>query len=637
MCGIFGFAGMDQPGLVERMGEALAHRGPDSVGYLRTPNLHMGARRLKIIDPDGGDQPIMNEDGSVVVCQNGEIYNYVELREELAAQGHRFETNSDTEVLAHGYEEWGENLLDHLNGMFAFAIWDGAKRQLFLARDRCGQKPLYYWTDGRVLVFASEIKALLANAAVPREPCRHAIDSYLRLRYVPEPTTMFDDIQTLQAGHCLTWHKVGGTGKPAAYWRVPQASSTTIEGIEDGLGDLLDDSVKLALRSDVEVGAYLSGGVDSSLLVESMSRQQHGIHTFSIGFGTDTDETQLAAATAKRLGTTHHEVQCTANDVAELLPKVVYHMDRPVGDALTVAFYKLAQAARNEVKVVLSGEGADELFAGYPFHRAILSLERLRGRYGENFAHEKLPSMIETVPVALLNRLNAFPAYLGDKGRAKVANFMRDYPDLDLWEQSIGLRTLFERHERKALYDGASFGNAYLLDPVGMSDYPESDHPELLDRLLELQWREWLQDWALIRQDKNAMAHGLEVRIPFLDHRLIDLAFQLPPSRKMSGKRDKIALRDLAAKRLPASTARQKKIPFHLPIEHFLENKALSDMISDNLDRARVRRRGYFDPAVVSDLVSQMGAKNFVATKQVMSLVILELWHRTFIDGESFG
>lgn len=640
MCGIFGFAGVEGTGsALEKMGDALIHRGPDSAGYMRKPKVSMGARRLSIIDIEGGDQPASNEDGSVIVCQNGEIYNHVELREELVALGHRFSSRSDTEVLAHAYEEWGDDFVSRLNGMYAFAVWDERRRRLFIARDRCGQKPLYYWTDGRRLVFASEVKALFCCPDVPREPCRRAIDAYLTLRYVPEPTTMFNDIVTLPAAHQMVWQEGAGgrnMGHPVRYWNVPVADDPPRSHPEEGLGDLLDDAVRIALRSDVEVGAYLSGGIDSSLLVASMRQVQEKVHTFSIGFGAPTDETALAAETARLLGTKHHEIICTPNDLVETLPKVVWHMDRPVGDALTVAFYRLAQEARREVKVVLSGEGADELYAGYPFHRTILAIESLRRRFPAWFVHTAIPRILETIPLFVLDRMSGFPSSLGASGRARVARYFRDYPTMDLWQRSIGLRTLFDRGERQRLYgQGNSFGKAHMLEPFGIPEIEEPPHPELLDRLLALLWQEWLQDWAIIRQDKNSMAHGLEIRLPFLDHRLIEHAFQILPGRKMAGKRDKIVLRELAAERLPRTTAARAKIPFHLPIEYFCANPALRKMIGENLSAERVKERGYFDPGVVEELVRRMDGRDFVAVKKVMALVILELWHRIFIDGES--
>lgn len=640
MCGIFGFAGVETTGSVlERMGDALVHRGPDSVGYMRKQRVSMGARRLSIIDIEGGDQPASNEDGSIIVCQNGEIYNHVELRDELEALGHRFSSRSDTEVLAHAYEEWGDDFVEKLNGMYAFAVWDEKRRRLFLVRDRCGQKPLYYWTDGARFVFASEVKALFCSPDVPREPCRRAIDAYLTLRYIPEPTTMFGDIVTLPAGHQIVWQE-GTAGRnvehPVRYWNVPVADNPPRANPEAGLGALLDDAVRIALRSDVEVGAYLSGGIDSSLLVASMRQVQERVHTFSIGFGAPTDETGLAAETAKLLGTNHHEIICTPDDLVKTLPQVVWHMDRPVGDALTVAFYKLAQKARGEVKVVLSGEGADELFAGYPFHRSILAIERLRKKFPSWFVHVAIPRILETIPLFVLDKMSGFPSSLGASGRARVARYFRDYPKMDFWQQSIGLRTLFDRDERSELYGGGThFAKAHMLEPFGIPDIEEPPHPELLDRLLALLWQEWLQDWAIIRQDKNSMAHGLEIRLPFLDHRLIEQAFQIRPDRKMGRKQDKIVLRELAAQRLPKATAGRKKIPFHLPIEYFCENAALKSMVQENLSDERVRKRGYFEPKVVNRLVQQMDGRDFVAVKKVMSLVILELWHRIFIDGET--
>ncbi|MGB7793240.1 MAG: asparagine synthase (glutamine-hydrolyzing), partial [Terrimicrobiaceae bacterium] len=366
MCGIFGFSGFVEEGLLARMGDILAHRGPDGKGSYED-ELHrfsMGMRRLSIIDLDGGSQPIYNEDRSLVVCFNGEIYNYIELHDQLVEEGHTFRTRSDTEVIVHAYEKWGRECVKHFNGMFAFALHDSRTGDTFFSRDRCGQKPLYYHQSNGRFVFASEVKAILECSKVPRACNVPAIDAYLALRYVPEPRTMFEGIFTLPAAHSLLLRKDGSV-MIERYWDVPifQGKYRAESELLDATEAMLRNAVRLTMRSDVPVGGYLSAGVDSSLLVALMTESSEKVNTYSIGFNSPVDETHDAAETARLLGTSHHEIQCAPEDF-DLLPRIVWHMDRPVGDALIIAFYKLAEGAARDLKVVISGEGADEVFAG---------------------------------------------------------------------------------------------------------------------------------------------------------------------------------------------------------------------------------------------------------------------------------
>lgn len=632
MCGIYGFAGFDEPGLLERMSELLRHRGPDDVGSYAAPGFAMGMRRLSIIDLEGGRQPIYNEDRTVAVCQNGEIYNYVELAEELKRLGHVFSTRSDTEVVVHAYEQWGVDCLARFNGMFAFALYDAARARLFLARDRCGQKPLYYWDQGGRLIFASEIKAILESRHVSREPNRSALDAYLCLRCVPEPATMFAGIRTLPAAHYLL-RAADGSVAVRRYWDIAlrqegepyRSDADYLEEFET----LFFDAVRIAMRSDVPVGGYLSSGVDSSLIVAAMRRFHDRVNTYSIGFQSPVDETAAAAATARRLGTNHHEIYCLAEDF-DLLPRVIWHMDRPVGDVLVVAFYKLAAAAARDVKVVISGEGADEMFAGYSFHKVIQWAETYR-RLAPGWLHRGavLP-LLRAAPVAALNRFFAFPAYLGATGKERIVDFLARYDRRNLSENYVALKTLWSLDERRAIYSDAfkAAANDAWIPPVRDAGGP------FLDRLLKLQFADWLQDWALIRQDKNAMAHALEVRLPYLDHRLIELAFRMPPRLKLRGLEDKVVERRLAAKILPPEVVRRPKIPFFFPVEYLFQHPKVREWIRMTLNEESVRRRGYFDPAKVKALVDGMLRHDFVPVKQVMSLVILELWHRIFIDRE---
>jgi asparagine synthase (glutamine-hydrolysing) len=590
----------------------------------------MGLPRLSIIDLAGGDQPLYNEDRSVAVCFNGEIYNYVELMDELKRLGHRFTTRCDTEVLVHGYEEWGLDFLQRLNGMFAFALHDARRRELILARDRAGQKPLYYHHQNGRFVFASEVKAILEAEHVPRRCNEPVIDSYLGLRYVPQPETLFEGINVLPAAHFLRLrdHEVS----IKRYWDVSLTQGpyrSEGEYLEE-LETVFQDAVRLTLRSDVPVAAYLSGGIDSSLVVAAAQREVGRLETFSIGFDSPVDETPQARALAQRLGCNHHEVQCLPADFAQL-PRAVWHLERPIGDALILAYFKLAQATSRHAKVVLSGEGADELFAGYSFHKIILWTERWHRLMPAFLTRHVAAPLLDALPVDLLDRLFIYPAHLGRKGKAKTVAYLRDYDRRPLNGHYVALRALFDRAERESLYaDGmkARGTDAWIASPP-------AEPGAFLDRLLKLQFDDWLQDNLLLRQDKNTMAHSLELRAPFLDHRLIELAFRMPPSLKVRGLTDKYIERRLARSLLPAENVGRSKVPFYFPLEYIRGRKEVRDLVALTLDPERVRRRGYFDPAAVQRLVQEMESGEFLIAKQVFALVILELWHMIFIDREN--
>ena len=632
MCAIFGFAGFDEPGLTARMARVLHHRGPDGGGFFDHRDFHMGMRRLSIIDLDGGQQPITNESGDLVVCYNGEIYNYVELTAELRARGHVFATRTDTECIVHAYEEWGDDCVRHFNGMFAFALYDKRSGDLLLARDRCGQKPLYYHHSHGRFLFASEIKALLESTHVPRACNLQAIDPFLAFRYVPEPQTMFQDIHTLPAAHLMK-RRADGHIEIRRYWDVTLADGQEKRPDAEWLGlveDQLRESVRLTMRSDVPVGAYLSAGVDSSLIVSLMREHNDRVNTYSIGFDSPIDETRDAAETAAFLGTNHHEIHCLPEHF-DLLPKTIWHMDRPIGDALIIAFYRLAQETSRDVKVVLSGEGADEIFGGYSFHKVIL-LQQLYQKLCPGFLHRGVAMpLLKAAPINLLDKFFIFPANLGSQGKARLVDFLGHARQRDLFANYASLKTLWSLNDRQQLYTDSFKHLATeswlpaVRDPGG----------RFLDRLLKLQWDEWLQDWCIIRQDKNTMAHSLEVRLPFLDHHLIDLAFRVPPKLKANPLKDKIIERRLARKLLPPAVTNRKKNPFFLPMEFFFEHPQIARLIEQTLNEDQIRKRGYFKPEAVRQLLDRMQTREFVWLKQVMSLVILELWHQVFIDRQT--
>lgn len=625
MCAIFGYGGFHEPSLLERMENSLVHRGPDGGGQFETPNFSMGARRLAIIDLHTGDQPLYNENRNLVLTFNGEIYNYKEIRAELLEKGHTFGTGNDGEVIVHGWEEWGEKILDRLNGMFAFALWDNNKEELFMARDRCGQKPLYLYTEGTKLLFASEIKAILNSAQVSRQPNIETIDSYLALRYVPEPQTMFQGIVTLPAAHHISWTPGKGITQPVRYWSIQanQVDETiSLEEAAEKLDHLLNDSVKLCLRSDVPVASYLSGGVDSGLLAALAKNETPDLYTYSVGFGSKIDETADALETSKHIKTNHHQVQCGI-DKLKALPDIVKQMDRPVGDGLIIAFDELAENVSKDFKVVLSGEGVDEIFAGYSFQKVMKQVNDLLPLG----VSKPLSSLINTIPVSILNRFFQFPAQLGNTGKQRLVEFLKGVSAKKI-DTSL-LRTVWSEDERNHLYSSTIKDR---LDTKWRDSLKLDRGNNFLNRLLKSQWDEWLQDWSLIRQDKNAMAHSLEVRIPFLDHRLIKYGFQLPDKLKISGKQNKAIFRAVSEKYLPKTVSNRAKVPFYFPAEMFIQSPTFRELINQTLAESIIKKRGYFDSKAIEENIKRMYQGDFLVVKQIMSLIILELWHQEFMD-----
>ncbi len=633
MCGIFGYIGFEEDGLLRRMGEVIQHRGPDDHGYHEQGKINLGIRRLSIIDLEGGHQPIYNENNSSVVVYNGEIYNYLELSEELKRKGHQFKTHCDTEVIIHAYEEYGIDCLDRFNGMFAFALYDKGTDELIIARDRAGIKPLYYFhKDGR-FIFASEIKAILESKYVERRCNESVIDSYLELRYVPQPETLFRDIKVLPGGHYLRLQS--NTLSIKRYWeiRIHQGAYQSEEHYQEIFEAAFLNAVKLRMRSDVPVGAYLSSGIDSSLIVAAMTQFSQKVKTFSIGFDSPIDETQDARQLATHLNCDHQEIQCLPEHFA-LLPKVIWHLERPIGDALILAYYLLAQETSKHVKVVLAGEGADEIFAGYSFHKIIKLTQKYSEMVPEVLTRKLLVPSLSRMPVKLLDKLFIYPAYLGKEGKKRVVEYLRGYSQRSLNENYVYLKSLYDFQDRTDLYTqpfkARWMSNAVFAQTTGAGLNGKTNH--FLDHMLKLQFNDWLQDNLLLRQDKNTMAHSLELRVPFLDHHLVELAFQMPAHLKIRGLKDKYIQRQMARKMLPKANVTRRKIPFYIPLEYCHHNSEIRELINLTLNKEQVERRGYFDYSIVKSLIEKMDKGEFLYLKQVMALVILELWHLIFID-----
>ena len=635
MCGICGYIGIDSDQLVKQMTAKLEHRGPDDYGYFSEGGVHLGHRRLSIIDLASGHQPMTSPDGALTIVYNGEIYNYKELRAELQTLGHQFHTTSDTEVLIRLYQEEGPRALQKLNGMFALAIYDHQKQELFLARDRIGIKPLYYLLLPGRMLFASEIKSLLVYQDWTPTIRPQAIHDYLALRYIPGSKGMFAEVNRLPAGHYLIYRN--GRTETHRYWQPPYYEGPYNRSDADYLeefAELMKASVRRRLISDVPFGAYLSGGLDSSVIVALMSDMvSDPVKTFSVGFDYEHDELKQAAFTAQYLGSDHHEVACRAEDIS-LLPEIVYHTDEPMGDAITIPMYMLSKAAKREVSVILTGEGGDEVFGGYLFHKVMWAGDLYRRLVPHIMRDHIVKPILAKSPAAALNLAFQYPAYLGERGKLKALDYL-DLLEPDQIDAAYRhLISLFDARDTGSLYSPdfqTDLDAAYALNG-NKASYNIMTSGPYLNRLIHLQFDHWLPDNMLYRQDKTGMANAIEGRVPYLDHELVEFSLRLPPHLKLHRLAGKYILRQFGRQLLPPQVLKRKKMPFYVPIENYFQQPSFQEMMDELLSEASIRQRGIFQPQSVSRLRNLMKQQEFIPVKQVFSLMVLELWFRIFVD-----
>jgi asparagine synthase (glutamine-hydrolysing) len=600
------------------MCDIITHRGPDDDGFLVKEGVALGMRRLSIIDLAGGAQPISGEDGSVTIVFNGEIYNFQELRPELEKRGHTFKTNSDTEANVHAYEVFGPACFNHLRGMFALAIWDEKRREVYIARDRVGKKPLYYTiTPGKTLVFGSEIKCLLEHPDVQREISIEALDAYFTLGYVPDPLTIFRDIHKLPPGHYLTYSN--GKLNVQQYWDFvfEPAESRRPEDYLDELRELLNESVRLRLISDVPLGAFLSGGIDSSTVVALMARHMNQpVKTFSIGFHEDSyNELKFARLTAKKLGTDHHEFFVTPQ-ICDVIDELVWHFDEPFADPSAIPTYMVSKLARDHVTVALSGDGGDELFAGYT-HYVVQESRR---------AFSALPKALR----AGVMRPLSYRLPHGAWGRNYLHNISLD--PIDRYLDSL---SYFTALSKKSLYTTDFLNALGTTDRVARSFREYASHVktnEPLDQLLYIDGHTYLPGDILTKVDRMSMATSLEVRVPLLDHKLIDFVTKVPASLKLAGTETKQLLKRVARELIPAEILDRPKQGFGIPLEQWI-NQQLRDQIRETLREPRTRQRGYVNSDYVDLLLDEHQKGRRDHSFPLWSLLILELWHRQYVDG----
>ncbi len=617
MCGICGIARLDGSSAaahreaLDQMSATLAHRGPDSQGSAVDGPVALAARRLKIIDLEHGDQPLTNEDGRVTVVQNGEILNYRELRRELEAAGHRFRSEGDTEVLAHLYEEHGPGFAERLRGMFAIAIWDARLSRLVLARDRFGIKPLVYWHDSRLLAFASDLRALRRAPGFRAEVDLEALDAYLALNSVPAPLTILRGARKLGAGHLLIWERGGApTVRRYARPRPVDAADLRDEDDEALAAELLArlrDSVTAHLVADVPVGVLLSGGVDSGTLTALASESgASGVRTFSVGFGESSfDELDRARAVAARYGTDHHEVVLEP-DAIELLPKLVAAFDEPFGDSSALPTYLISELAAESVKVVLSGEGSDELFGGYYTYAADLLAPWLRAPAAlARPAVERLPSSTRKASLDLMAK-----------------RFVRG-AGLPALERHQAFKEILAPEVRAEILAGrAPAGDALDLH---RARYAETEGAEKLARLQDVDLGIYLVDDLLVKTDRASMAHSLEARVPFLDPVVAELAQALPRRSRVRGLAKKRLLRRAVRPLLPRAVVDGRKQGFSAPIAAWLRGE-MQGFARDVLAPAALRRHGLLEPGPVTRLLDRHTSGAEDHSRELWGLLALTLW-----------
>jgi asparagine synthase (glutamine-hydrolysing) len=630
MCGICGkmfFKGdrMADPALIQRMSTVMTHRGPDDHGDYVSRKIGLGHRRLSIIDLNTGKQPISNENGTIWVVFNGEIYNYRELRNELVQKGHRFKTNTDTEVIVHLYEEQGEEFVKKLRGMFSFALWDEAAETLILARDRVGIKPLYYYLTDDSIIFGSEIKSILADRDVPRTVDLQGIRRLLMYYYIPGDATLLQGIKKLLPGHYLLVKNCACVDRE--YWDLSFTKTglyRTCRDAEEQLAGVIRRSVRDHMISDVPVGVLLSGGVDSTAVLSyAVEETDRDISTFTIGFTSDmfADEREYAALAAKRFGTKHYDMTIDAAEFAEFLPQYVWHMEEPICEPPAVALYYVSRLAKGHVKVLLSGEGGDEAFAGYPNYRNLVWLERIKKLTGP------LRSTIGRVASRLtttgpLTRFNKYGRFMGMELEQYYYS-RTSSPQTYLNRNAEGIYTSeFLDATRNGQINGY---REQLFENVGGQD--------LLDKMLYIDTKTWLPDDLLLKADKITMANSIELRVPLLDHVALEFAASLPAEFKLRGITTKYILKKAFEKKVPREILNRKKTGFPVPYEHWLSNE-LSGYIRDVLSDERTRSRGYFQQGAVAGMLGD-DQQRPVHSKELFLLVALELWHRCFIDQSS--
>lgn len=621
MCGICGFTEkitknetgprqtkQEREKILEAMMAALVHRGPDQGNSWLSEKVALGFRRLSIIDPAGSVQPMANETGSLILVFNGEIYNYQELRQELFKAGHRFSTQGDSEVLLHGYEEWGEHLPDHLRGMFAFAIWDESRQTLYAARDPFGIKPFYYALADGALLFASEIKGILPHPSYKKKLNPEALEQYLSFQYSALEKTFFQGIWQLLPGHFLKYDQNSSALTVEQYFvptlypdNPPKRLNWTEEEWIAELDKVIADSVKHHMAADTEIGTFLSGGVDSSLIAAEFT----GDRAFTVGLGSDTghyNEIPLATELAEKLGLKHRGKRISEREFWEAVPEVLYHMDEPNGDPSAVALYFLSREAARQVKVVVSGEGADELFGGYCIYCEPNALH----------LYQKLPSSLRKGIAQLVSRLPKM------KGRSFLIR-----GSMPVEQRFIGNANLFTADERKRLLKNPT--RTPSPQELLADDYQEAQNLDEASRMQYIDLLHWLPGDILQKADRMSMAHSLELRVPYLDREVFEVARRLPAKYKQKGQISKYLFRKVAGRHLPAVTSNRRKLGFPIPLGHFLTSESGSKAVIQAFSSPTAEK--FFNREALDELLEGRGSGRGNTNRKIWAVYSFLVWY----------
>ncbi len=630
MCGICGIANYKSDVQVDRkllisMRDSLIHRGPDDEGVLLEGNVGLGHRRLSIIDLSTGAQPIHNENSTCWIIFNGEIYNYLELKEDLMISGHQFYTKGDAEILIHLYEECGENMLIKINGMFAFAIWDSQKQQILIARDRIGQKPIYYTLTNEAFLFASELKALLRHPSVNREIDLLSLSKYLTYEYVPAPHTILRGVNKLQPGHHLRYQIDTRAVSIKKYWDIPLSedaiSYMSEEDYTEELIMLLRDSVRFRLISDVPIGVFLSGGIDSSLITALAAQMTDKLQTFTIGFDESSfDESQYATEIANTFSTDHHSEILDLTKAYTLLPEIINYLDEPLADASIIPTFLLSRFTAKFVKVALGGDGGDELFAGYPTYQAL----KLINYY--NILPKEIRAFIHRIAAKLPVSHNNISFDFKIKQLLRGAGVSPEIMFF-LWMGSFNVqekRNLLQPGVLNIIKHGNPFEDLFMY-------LNQSNLNEPFNRSLFLSMKMYLQDDVLVKVDRASMANSLEVRAPFLDHRFVEFAAKLVPEYKLNRLTTKYLLKKAAIKLIPKHIVKRKKKGFGIPIAKWI-CEDMKQIFYEYLSKERIVKEGIFNYHFVERLMNDHLSRKKNNRKLLWTLLIFQMWKERWID-----
>ena len=647
MCGIAGILNLTgewlgpDAAVASRMASTLKHRGPDDEGAMKEGPVAFGFRRLSIIDLETGHQPISNDMGTVWAMFNGEIYNFGELRAELEREGYHFRTKSDTEVILRAYECYSLDFINHLRGMFAIALWDAKQERLVLARDRVGKKPLFYGINRKQLAFASEIKALRVWPRLDRTIDAVALNEYLGVLYVPAPHSIFAGARKLPAGHLLIADCRRGEYVIERYWRASPVPDYTksLDYYAEGLREVLGEAVHMRLRSDVPLGAFLSGGVDSTIIVGLMAKEVSPVQTFSIGFRDKRfDESAYARTAAREFGTQHYEETVDSTDVSpDELQSLVWHMDEPFGDSSFIPTYWVSKIARKNVTVALSGDGGDELFGGYTRYRLFQILRRLN----------VLPNVCKLAGRTLTAQLRTLPAQLspGISERLRQAQKAFELSALNEDQQIEALETYFDVQSKSQIYSQAwsAHLNEYHSNQnvIPANGFPKgvARDDEALVKFMVRDLETSMIDDGLVKVDRSSMACSLEVRSPFLDQRVIEFAMKIPPQFKLKNGAQKIVLKKAFKDMLPSAIATRGKQGFEVPFAHWFQRKSWRALLLDMLCADRLRRQGVFNPSKVVKLRDEVlldpearysQVSSYQLRHRVWALLMFQMWYEQF-------